>query len=292
MKKRISLLLGAALLLASTAFSHTLWVTTFESHAHQAGHILTTIGWGHMPPIDDLPQEVALESYTLYDPDLVKTDLPLPEKKISAKIETEKGPTIISGDIGARKLALNENCKPGTYQIQVKNSENYYTHYVDKNGRKKWALKPKDEIADAGRIIKGMLYKAEAVSYFSVGEWTTPKSIGSDLEIVPMTDISNVRVNDLVKFKIFFKGKELSTSPEKSIEYITAVSDSFGGPDKFTLSSMIFRGKGQFRMPTAGRWLVNVYTRQDVTPDGPLKDLVKKCDTILLSSSITFTVKP
>jgi hypothetical protein len=45
-------------------------------------------------------------------------------------------------------------------------------------------------------------------------------------------------------------------------------------------------------MPAAGQWLVNVYTRQEVTPDNDLKHLVKKCDTALFFSSITFNVNP
>ena len=77
-----------------------------------------------------------------------------------------------------------------------------------------------------------------------------------------------------------------------SIETITAVSNTFGGPDKFMLSSMVFNGKGSFRMPTAGQWLVNVYTKQPVTPDNHLKHLAGKCTTAMYAATITFSVKP
>jgi len=287
----ISLLTAVIMLTAITAHAHTLWVNTVESYFHKPAHVLSTIGWGHMPPMDDLP-DVALKSYSLYDPDLAKSDLPMPSKERSAPLDIKDGPTVISGDIGANKLILKEGSKEGTYQISLEGKGNYYTHYINKKGRKKWALKPKDEISDAKEIIRGMLYKGSAVAYFKVNKWTPPKSVGHDLEIFPVTDLSDVKVGDLVKFKILFKGRELSTSPETSIEYITAVSDSFGGPDKYALTSMIFGGKGQFRMPAAGKWLVNVYTRQEVTAENELKELAGKCDVVLFSSSITFTVKP
>jgi len=149
-----------------------------------------------------------------------------------------------------------------------------------------------DQVENAREIIRGMGYHAFAVSYFTVGKWQTPKSLGQDLEIIPFTDLSNVRAGDLVRFKVLFMKKELTTDPSVSLEYITAKSDAFGAPDKFTLSAPLFGGKGQFRMPAAGNWLVNVYTRQNVSPDNRLKHLAPKCTTVLYSSSVTFQVKP
>ena len=113
------------LLMSSAAFAHTLWVSTFESRAHKPAHILTSIGWGHTTPLDDLPQNVALESYTLYGPDHTKTPLPMPAAKPSDSFDIDKGPTVVSGDIGARKIILKDECKPGTYQISVQSKDNY-----------------------------------------------------------------------------------------------------------------------------------------------------------------------
>jgi len=274
-----------------SVYAHTLWLNTVQSNFHKPPHVLATIGWGHMPPMDDIPQEVAIEEFSLVDPELKKTPLAHPAKKVTS-LKAESGLVVKDGDLGAKKFVLNSGSKQGTYQISLKGKGNYYTNYIDKKGRAKWAIKPKDEIADAKEMIRGMLYKAFAVSYFTVDKWTKPKSLGYDLEIIPVTDLSDVKVGDLVEFEIFFRGKRLSTSPEISIEYITAVSNSFGGPDKFLLASVIFGGKGQFRMPAAGNWLINVYTRQEVKPDNELKDLVKKCDVALFSSSLTFNVKP
>lgn len=292
MQLRIVTLWIVLLLSVTSASAHTLWVNAFESRTHTPNHVLCSIGYGHTTPLDELPQELLLASYTLYGPDLIKTSLPMPTVASSDAFDIDAGPTVVSGDIGARKIILNDGCKPGTYQVGVIGKDNFYTHYLNEKNQKKWALKPKDEVADAKAILRGMLYRAVAVSYFTVGKWQAPRSLGYDLEILPLTDLSNVRVGDLVEFEILFRGKALNTSPEISIEYITAVSNAFGGPDKFTLSCVIFNGKGRFRMPAAGQWLVNVYTRQEVTEDNELKDLVEKCDTALFSSSVTFNVNP
>ncbi len=294
MRKSI-IVLSAALLFSahgSLAFAHTFWVNTFDSQAHQPRHVLVTLGYGHSFPLDDLLKDLTLKSFTLYDPELEATALPLPVARQAATIKLDNDLQIVSGDLAARKIILGKDSPTGVYQVSAESKDNYWTYYIDEKGRQRWATKPMNEVTGAKEIIRGMRYHPFAVSYFTVGKWQTPKSLGQELEIIPMTDLSNVHAGDLVQFKVMFMGKELTTDPSLSIEYITAKSDAFGGTEKFALSSMLVEGKGQFRIPTAGNWLVNVYTRQDVTKDNALKHLADKCTTVLYSSSVTFTVKP
>ncbi len=276
----------------SLVFGHTFWVNTFDSQAHQPRHVLVTLGYGHSFPLDDLLKDLTLESFTLYDPELKETSLPLPVVQQAETIKLDNHLQVVSGDLAARKIILGKDSPTGVYQVSAESKDNYWTYYIDKKGRKKWAAKPMNEVTDAKRIIRGMRYHPFAVSYFTVGKWQTPKSLGQELEIIPMTDLSNVHAGDLVKFKVMFMGKELTTDPSLSLEYITAKSDAFGAAENFSIASLLFDGNGQFRVPTAGNWLVNVYTRQNVTEDNALKHLTKKCTTVLYSSSITFTVKP
>ncbi len=277
---------------ASLAFAHTFWVNAFDSTAHQPRHVLVTLGYGHSFPIDDLLTDLTLESFTLYDPELKATQLPLPASGKGKTMQLDNHLQIVSGDLAARKIILDKDCPSGVYQVSAESRDNYWTYYIDKKGRKKWAAKAMNEVQEAQKIIRGMRYHPFAVSYFTVGEWQTPKSLGQELEIIPMTDLSNVHAGDLVKFKVLFMSKELTTDPSLSIEYITAKSDAFGAAEKFSLSSILYGGKGQFRIPTAGNWLVNVYTRQNVTKDNALKHLADKCNTVLYSSSVSFTVQP
>ena len=140
--------------------------------------------------------------------------------------------------------------------------------------------------------LSGLKYKSFAKAYFAVQKWTEPKALGHDLEIIPTTDLSNVHVGDMVSFEVTFMGRPLSSSPDKSLEYLTATSNAFGGPDGFFIGAMIFNGKAQFRMPVAGQWVVNVYFSQDVTPKNELKHLADKCTRVVYAGSVSFHVKP
>ncbi|WP_419657188.1 DUF4198 domain-containing protein [Desulfosarcina variabilis] len=44
-----------------------------------------------------------------------------------------------------------------------------------------------------------MKYQAFAKSYVTVCKWTNPRPLGHGLEIIPLTDLSNLHVSDLVK---------------------------------------------------------------------------------------------
>ena len=92
-------------------------------------------------------------------------------------------------------------------------------------------------------------------------------------------------------FDVSFMGKPFSCT-NGNIEYMTATSNSFGGSDNFFLSAYIMNGKAQFRMPAAGQWVVNVFVRQEVTPESDLKHLAGKCTTVWYSGTISFNVKP
>jgi len=293
-KKALVLLFAMAwLAAASPAAAHSLWLNLYESYKHTPGHAIVSIGWGHMVPMDDLVRGINLESYSLVSPDSTTTALALPSapQKTSPKT-TASGMAINSGDLGVNKISLSKENKPGTYQVGLVSKDNYYTFYLDQKGKKRWAPKSMDQLKKAKKILGAMSYKAYAKAFFKVKQWSPPQPLGYDLEITPVGDLSQVRAGDKVDFKITFLGKPLSTRPDRGIEYITATSNTFGGPDGFSLSCVIFNGKAGFRFPTAGQWVLNVYHRQDVSPDNDLKHLASKCRTVMRSSTLSFNVKP
>ena len=110
------------------------------------------------------------------------------------------------------------------------------------------------------------------------------------MEIIPRTDLSKVKVGDLVEVDVLFYGKPV-TSNAKSVNYITAHSSGFGQGDKFSLFSYLMNGKAQFRVQSSGQWMISVNTKDDVTEDGPLKDLHGKADQVYHGASLTFNVK-
>ncbi len=92
----------------------------------------------------------------------------------------------------------------------------------------------KQRIAIARALLKDapivLLDEATAsldADYLTLGKWVNPMPVGHGLEITPLTDLSTLKVGDMVQVDVRLHGKPLSYSP-KSIEYITAFSPSFG----------------------------------------------------------------
>jgi uncharacterized GH25 family protein len=295
-KKSLSVIVVLTSIIFSTqAMAHTLWINLYESFAHPPGHAMVSLGWGHTVPMDDLLNSktapLQLATFDLIDPDLNRTTLPMPVLEMEDAIETRGGMTAQCGDMGIRKLGLTDKTKPGTHQVVATSKDNYFTMYLDKKGKQKMVTKPLDQVKGVEKILTSIKYKSFAKAFLAVKKWTDPKALGFDLEIMPMTDLSNIHVGDVVPFQVSFMGKPFSSGPD-GIEYITATSNSFGGPDGFFLSAYIMNGKAQFRIPAAGQWVANVYVKQDVTPESYLKNLVGKCTTVYYAGTISFNVKP
>lgn len=296
MKKFLTLTaLAAALLAAQPASAHNFWVLLTESFAHPPGHVTSLLGFGHVLPVDDLLTSeagvVKLASYQLVGPQGSKVDLGLPDAKVQPKDQTDLGLSVQTGDLGLRKIGLTGKQEPGTYQVAAQSQPLYFTVYLDKNGKRRMAPKPMDQVKDASQVLSSMKYLSYAKSFFAVDKWSEPKPMGYDLEIMPLTDLSQVRQGDLVRFMVTYKGKPVNISVG-SIQTMTCESSVFGGPDKFHLASYIVNGKAQFRVPAAGQWLGNVYYHLSVPGNPQLKDMQGKCKDIYIAGSLAFNVKP
>ena len=256
---------------------------------------MVSLGWGHVVPMDDLlvskAGSIQLATFDLIDPDMNRTALPMPVLKMEDVIETRGGMTVQCGDMGIRKLGLTDKTKAGTYQVAVTSKDIFFTMYLDKKGKQKMVTKPLDEVKGVEKVLFSVKYKSFAKAFTAVKKWTDPKPLGHDLELMPLTDLSNVHVGNMVHFDVSFMGKPLSVKGDR-IESMTATSNTFGGPDNFSLYAYLMDGKSQFRMPSAGQWVVNVYVRQEVTPDNELKHLAGKCTTVWYAGTISFNVKP
>jgi len=295
MKKQVSLLVF--LILMGTVVSvhaHSVWINVFESRAHQSHHAMVSLGWGHALPMDDILTSpngrIAIERFELLDPALKKTDLIKPEFKLGTpQVETPNF-DLFAADLGAQKIALKKESAAGVYQLSAVSTPSFFTQYIDKSGKTRMQLKPKDELDDIQKVLMCVKYQAFAKSCVTVGQWTNPKPLGHGLEIIPRSDLSDLRVGDLVAVDVRFNGEPL-TATAKSIEYITAHSGGFGQSDGFCLMSYIMDGKAQFRVQSSGQWMIAVSHKDDVTADGPLKDLFGKAEQVYHGASLTFTVK-
>lgn len=288
MKKLIILL--TLIFSTSLAHAHTVWINAFESHGHGGYNAMVCLGWGHALPMDDILNStngrIAVKRFELLDPSLKKTDLLKPEFKLAEPELSNENFDLFAADLATQKIAFKESSAPGVYQLSAVSRSTFYTQYVDKKGKKRLKLKPKNEIKDIQTVLMAVKYQAFAKSYLTVGAWSTPKPLGHGLEIIPRTDLSTLHVGDLVEVDVLFHDK-----PPKGMQYITALSGSFGQSDGFSLFSKVKKGKAQFRVQSAGQWMISVAHKDDVTQDGPLKDLYGKADVVSHAASLTFNVQ-
>ena len=282
-----------------------LWINVYESFAlhksltHPPRHFIVSLGFGHVLPMDDFlvttNESIPLAMYDLVDPGLKKTALPMPVKTKDV-IQTDSGMTVECGDMAIRKISLNDKTKPGTYQVVATTMEDFFTMYLDESGKPKMVNKPLDEMKGVGNIVRSVKFQAFAKGFMAVEKWTDPKPLGHALELMPLTDLSNIHIGDPVSFQVALMGKPFSCTQE-TMEYITAASNTFGGEasgdsEGFFLSAYLVNSRARFWMPTAGQWVVNVFASQYVTPESSLKELVGKCTMVYYGSSISFNVRP
>lgn len=292
--KIITLVTLATVLSLSSLSAHSLWVNSFESFVHKPGHTTVGLGWGHSIPVDDIPNspnaKVMVEAFSITDPNGEKTALKTPPSKTAEpEIET-KSFDVYSADIGLQKIALKEDSPKGVYKIEAKSKPTFYTRYIDTKDRKRLKLKPKDKIENIKTVLFSVKYEAFAKSYLTLGKWEEQKATNNGLEIIPKTDLSNVKVGDMVEFEVLFFGKPLHMSGNSN-EYVTAMSNTFGQGKGFSLFSKIKNGKAQFEVQTAGQWRVSCGHGENVTKDGELKDLYGKVNKVVHMASLTFNVK-
>ena len=283
----------ATVLSLSSLSAHSLWVNSFESFEHKPGHTTVGLGWGHSLPIDDLPNsvnaKVILEEFSITDPKGEKVDLRIPSSETAKPDIETKNFDIYNADVALQKIALKENNPKGVYKIKAKSKPTFYTYYIDNKDRKRFKAKSKDELKNVKKVLTAFKYQALANSYLTIGDkWEEQKGIGEGLEIIPKTDLSNVKVGDLVEFEVLFYGKPLKA---KSVKYITANSPSFGLSQGFSLYSKIKKGKAQFIVQSAGQWKVECMHEDEVTKDGALKELYGQAKSLINFTTLTFNVK-
>lgn len=284
------------ILIFSFAFlnAHSLWVNSFESFTHKPGHTLVSLGWGHSMPLDDILNspngKMVIKEFNLVSPNGEKMGLKIPSAQTAKPFHSNSNVDVFDGEVGLQKIAFKEKTKKGTYTIEAISKPNFYTAYIDKKGKERMKLKPLNELKDVDTVLMAVKFQAFGKAYLTLGKWQEQKPLGHGIEIVPISDLSNVRVGDLVQFQVLFNGKELDANA-KSIDYIAAQSSSFGQNDGFGLFSYVIKGKAQFRVQSSGKWIVSISHKEDITKNGDLKELYGKANQAYYSASLTFDVK-
>ena len=296
MMRKLLLACAFTLLFCPKVWAHAFWVNAFESFSHPPGHALITLGFGHTVPLDDLLAgdfgTIGVERFEVITPDGKKIPLPLPSNKRMMPEDVGSGLSVEKGDLGIRKLQFTDKSADGTYQVSAVSKPSFFTQYVDKDGKQRMEMKSMDQVKGADKVISSLKFMSYAKAIFGKKKWTDVKPLGDDLEVIPLADVTDLRVGDLLPVSVNFMGKPLATEG-MDIQFVTATSNSFGGPDKFSLMSYLDdKGKAQFRIPAAGEWLVTIYVMRPVAKDPSLADLKDKTQMIIYMATMTVTVKP
>jgi len=291
----IALVVAVTTLSAGVASAHMFWVNLTESFNHPPGHVVSELGFGHVLPIDDfLVGEhgvIKVKKYQVVGPDKTIMDLGLPSTTNYPINKSDMKLNWTKGDIGLRKIGLTPDAANGTYQVNAESVPMFFTKYINTKGKERMAPVPMDKVKDMKTPLASFKYQSFAKSFFSIGKWTKPEPMGYDLEIMPLTDLSDLHVGDLVEFMVTFSGKPVTAS-SKSIRTLTCTSNTYGGPDGFHLGSVLTNGKARFRMPAAGQWLVNIFYDEVVEGSPELVDLKGKCTKVFTAGTVFFNVKP
>ena len=289
----LSLLLLSCM--ASFANAHMFWINSFKSDAHQPPHAMVSLGFGHSIPMGDIltspnAARMNVEKFELIDPNSKKTELIKVKLKNTEAEITSKNFDVFPADLAAQKIALKKDSLQGVYQLGAMSEENFYTAYVDTKGRDRIKLKPKDEIDNIKQVKGSFKNQSFAKSYITVGKWEKPKPLGHKMEIIPLTDLSNVKVGDMVEVEVLFYGEPQSTTGKNNINII-AGSNTFGLDEGFALQSSLKKGKAKFRAQSKGQWIISTFKGEIVTKNGKLKDLYGKADKVYHTATLTFNVK-
>ncbi len=288
MKNRIKALITGAsafAFLTVPAQAHTMWINVIPEFDK---HVLAAIAYGDAMSGSELltpdwwPMYIA--EYDVIDPEGTRTALGVPQlvtkekQKLSSGMEFQAG-----GDTGRRKFVIKPDTLKGTYQLYATTPVAHVINYMDKDGKPGFIDANLTKLPKGVKVTKEKLGVNLMKASFSVGAWSDPEPVGMPLEIVPLTDLHKTRVGDVVRFKVMLNGETLSDE-----SHIVAYNMSFG--DRWGLFSELKHGEGEFRVPVAGLW------RVDVAYQGSSNDVdAYKSDKelpISIESSFVFNIKP
>jgi len=101
---KITITTLASIFIATTVYAHSFWVNTFESFAHQPGHVTVGLGWGHTLPIDDIPNapnaKILVKSFTITNPGGKIIPLKIPSDQTATADKQTPSFDVFSANIG------------------------------------------------------------------------------------------------------------------------------------------------------------------------------------------------
>jgi uncharacterized GH25 family protein len=248
--RKLSIALALCIaLIASSAWAHTMWVYGEPPQAGKNASIIR--GYGDMFPINKTIDEKRL-AY-LPAPELMGPD----GKKIALTPSKDNNYTFVTG------APLSK----GTYLVLGEYSPTYWTRTYEFG----WFIAPKDK--SPGTAAEAYLTVSFCKGVYNVdGALDTDlitKPIGTEIEIVPLSNPQASKVNDTIKFQVIFRDKPLPGA------LVTGMAEGYGDDHEFKAWAFLTDDEGivEFIPWKAGGWQLEV--RHGVPPSEPGKALIE-----------------
>ncbi|MBK8162243.1 MAG: DUF4198 domain-containing protein [Gammaproteobacteria bacterium] len=242
---------AGALFYATVSHAHFPWVMVTDYTAEQDKAATAYLGWGHSFPVAGFMAEDRIGTLELVSPDGSRGGL---DKK----------------DAG---YATPELKTAGAYVLLASQKGGFYTR--TKSGNKRQS---KEGLSD---IIKCSFSSNTMKAVFNVGagDGDVSKRFDHPLEIIPLDNPGNLRVNDHLKVQVLLHGKPYDgmiyatyagfSNEENTFAYAVGTDDD---------------GTASIRILSTGTWLIKANAEQ------PYPD-TKVCDVESYTSTFTFGIQ-
>lgn len=253
---KISKIIVAGTLTASSLFAHGLWLNSFEASSHGGKLVTVGLGTGHNPSIEDsISDRITLSSFDLITPKGEKIALQKPQKGLK-EIYNKDNLSIVQSNLAMQKVAFKKESPEGTYSAVLATQPTTFTKYLDTNNKESFTTKSKDKIRNLKEIISITNNTTYAKTYFVNKAWTQPEAIGHDLELIPTNDIAALTKGGTLTFQVLYQGKPLESG------YVTA-KNALKKKDN-ALFANVRKGKATFVLNHSGQWLFTVKNKKEV----------------------------
>ncbi|MFP4226127.1 MAG: DUF4198 domain-containing protein [Desulfobacterales bacterium] len=230
--------------ISAQVYGHSMFIQSSRYKVHEGKASPLFFCYGHHVPVDDGVRANKLKSVRVYTP---AGDV----REISVRNETCLHSYMVSYDA------------PGTYVLAAETNPGYYTVYIDKKGRERHTIKPKSAVMEQAKKIRLSLYSKQYTKSYVTCEKPSadfPGRIGQQLELVPVRDVSELKVGEDLELKVYFRG-----SPYTGRSTWDATYNGFStrAEDNFHSKTAVSGDTLRIPIPRPGRWYVRYSIKAD-----------------------------
>lgn len=244
--------LAASVLIATSASAHYPWLIASNYTPAKGASATAYIGSGHVFPLEAFMPADRLGSISLVGPDGKKHDL-----------QSQDGVNYPTPELNST----------GNYVLLATQTSSYFTRTTKGNHRQ--SKKGLDGVLGCSYSSNNMK------AILNVGNddnGQADKRHGQVLEIVPLSDVTELRVGDFMDVQI-----SLRDEPYRGMVFATYAGFSNEGAYAYTVEANS-EGKASIRLLHPGKWLVRANVRQPY-PDSSV------CDVESYTTTLTFQVR-